>query len=945
VLTANIQPDGLQQGDVIVLATTDEHADPILGTHVEANFGQWGGSPVQFAHVHLEWPASMKLNVQAKGFTVQPQTRGGSKVVDVSARDVQPIIAPKGAPSRFTLTRFGEATDFASWSEVGRLMDPLFRKAETIPATGPLHDEIEKIRASTTDPKLRAAKALQLVQDRVRYVALLMGQGSYVPADAETTWSRRFGDCKAKTALLLGILRGLGVEAEPLLVQSKLGDAIPERLPMLSYFDHVLVRAHVAGKTYYLDGTRTGDTDLDGIEVPDFVWGLPLIPDVKLVSIVPPPRQVPDHERRVEVDASGGVYAPAAITLTETYRGDSAVQLNSIYSAATAAQRDEALRKQANDYFDGFAVSSSSLQFDKAKREYTILIKGTAKLNWRDGWFFVPTSSIAFNPDLERPAGPLHDAPIAVNHPRFARDIATIKLPPGFAAQQKLDPAVRETLAGVDYARTETVNGDSLTVESSERSLVSEIPYKDALAAAPRLKSLSQDDAYLRLAANYRSTPKDLEALAGRTPASESEYLDRGNTYLDSAKFEQAIADFTSALSLNPKSAVALADRGIAYTWLRKFDLGGKDLEAALSIDPSNAVALRGRGLAAEISGDCASAIEAYTKSLQGEPGNNFAVGHRAICENILGKHSEALADAELALNRMPQWSDLRLLRVDSLARLGQRDSARQEAELFVKENPQTSGAAWVAVAQSFARVGMSAQAIDAFDKALAIKPEPSLYVARAGIRPAGDYGGRLSDLNAALKLEPTDSGALAAKADLLTSRGDLKSALAIYDKAMKASPGQSPLSLGRAIILYKLGRKSEAERALVAWRQSALTATELNELCWKKATAGILLESAAKDCDQALRINPNYAPAIDSLALVKLRLGKFDEAIALYDRAIAKMSAPASYMGRALAYARKGDKTHADADVAQALKLDPNEQTRFEGFGLQLEQVSAAAH
>ena len=80
--------------------------------------------------------------------------------------------------------------------------------------------------------------ALQLVEGRVRYVALLMGQGGYVPADAETTWSRRFGDCKAKTALLLGILHSLGIEAEPILVQSKFGDAIAERLPLISYFDH-----------------------------------------------------------------------------------------------------------------------------------------------------------------------------------------------------------------------------------------------------------------------------------------------------------------------------------------------------------------------------------------------------------------------------------------------------------------------------------------------------------------------------------------------------------------------------------------------------------------------------------------------------------------------------------------------------------------------------------
>ena len=61
---------------------------------------------------------------------------------------------------------------------------------------------------------MRAQAALGLVQDRIRYVALAMGTGGLVPADAATTWSRRFGDCKGKTVLLLAMLRALGVTTE-----------------------------------------------------------------------------------------------------------------------------------------------------------------------------------------------------------------------------------------------------------------------------------------------------------------------------------------------------------------------------------------------------------------------------------------------------------------------------------------------------------------------------------------------------------------------------------------------------------------------------------------------------------------------------------------------------------------------------------------------------------
>ena len=71
------------------------------------------------------------------------------------------------------------------------------------------------------------------MQERVRYVALLMGQGGYVPAAAETNSSRRYGDCKAKTALLLAILHELGIAAEPVVVNAVAGDMVADRLPSI----------------------------------------------------------------------------------------------------------------------------------------------------------------------------------------------------------------------------------------------------------------------------------------------------------------------------------------------------------------------------------------------------------------------------------------------------------------------------------------------------------------------------------------------------------------------------------------------------------------------------------------------------------------------------------------------------------------------------------------
>ena len=69
---------------------------------------------------------------------------------------------------------------------------------------------------------------------------------------------------------------------------------------------------------------------------------------------------------------------------------------------------------------------------------------------------------------------------------------------------------------------------------------------------------------------------------------------------------------------------------------------------------------------------------------------------------------------------------------------------------------------------------------------------------------------------------------------------------------------------------------------------------------------------------------------------MVLLRLGKLDEAVAAYSEAIAKGHPAASYMGRALAYLEKGDTARANADRAEALKRDPNIESRFAEYGLE---------
>ena len=94
-----------------------------------------------------------------------------------------------------------------------------------------------------------------------------------------------------------------------------------------------------------------------------------------------------------------------------------------------------------------------------------------------------------------------------------------------------------------------------------------------------------------------------------------------------------------------------------------------------------------------------------------------------------------------------------------------------------------------------------------------------------------------------------------------------------------------------------------------------------------RHASAGCRRRSA--DCNEALKLKPDYINALDSRGFVLLRMGKYDEAIADYDAALQiEPNKVASLYGRGMAKRRKGDYAGGNIDIAAA-KVDQAEHHR----------------
>jgi transglutaminase-like putative cysteine protease len=489
-MTASIQLKDLQVGDVVDWSYSLQHSEPMLGGRSnDTERMSWPGVAGRY-RVRLLWPDGLPLTWKTTTGFPAPRisTTGKTQELLVDVAGVSVPKPPAGAPGRFQ--RLGElqATTYVDWSDVSRRMAPLYAQAATLKVDSPLKAEAATIAAASQDPKRRAFAALKLVEDKTRYLFLGMGDGGYRPAPADETWARRFGDCKGKTVLLLALLRELGIEAEPVLVSMGGGDGLDARVASAAQFNHVLVRARIAGTDYWLDGTRTGDAGgLDALRPPGFQWGLPVREaGAKLEPIVQPPLTKPDSDTVLRFDASAGLDAPAPTTLTMTTRGDKARSMARMIETVPRADLERTFKQ-------GFSSSMSWITLDTVDwtvapdGEVALVFTGKADLDWalnddigaRE--FRLPGSGDGQVKTFpRREPGPDSDAPYAVGYPSFSRTVTEIVLPGRGAGFSVKGPNGEMVLAGSTVHQASTLTDGVARFERTSSSQAREIPFAAA---------------------------------------------------------------------------------------------------------------------------------------------------------------------------------------------------------------------------------------------------------------------------------------------------------------------------------------------------------------------------------------------------------------------------------------------------------------------------------
>ena len=188
----------------------------------------------------------------------------------------------------------------------------------------------------------------------------------------------------------------------------------------------------------------------------------------------------------------------------------------------------------------------------------------------------------------------------------------------------------------------------------------------------------------------YDIAEKFFDVLLRRFPDYTPGYLSRANMYLVMEDTTNAMTDLNKAIEIDPYTSHAFSARGLLYFQQQEYNMALADLDEAIRLDPyiegnfinrglikyylndlrgamadydrvvemdeNNVIARFNRGLLRAQVADNNRAIRDFDKVIELQPDNNIAFLNRAILNSEIGNSAGAIEDLDLVLESHPDF-------------------------------------------------------------------------------------------------------------------------------------------------------------------------------------------------------------------------------------------------------------------------------------------------
>jgi len=260
LLTVSLSIDDLRVGDLIDFQTTiveqvTEH--PLWVKHYNATFWLDWDCPVLLEKVRVINQSANALNLHHHRFDDGKQVDNygiieSSGEFERSYPDLEPKSFEKTAPD-WLWTDFLLATTRLGWEDISSYLYRYYREADTSDGIPDL-DQIDRIKLRGDMPR-DALRIIRFVQNGIRYRGEHHGVYTHTPKSPQYVLHKGSGDCKDKSNLLVALLKAIDVEANLVLVNTRIGKGMNDFKPSAYRFNHMIVRVQIENQYYYFDPT------------------------------------------------------------------------------------------------------------------------------------------------------------------------------------------------------------------------------------------------------------------------------------------------------------------------------------------------------------------------------------------------------------------------------------------------------------------------------------------------------------------------------------------------------------------------------------------------------------------------------------------------------------------------------------------------------------------
>ncbi|MGQ4650151.1 tetratricopeptide repeat protein [Lyngbya aestuarii] len=251
---------------------------------------------------------------------------------------------------------------------------------------------------------------------------------------------------------------------------------------------------------------------------------------------------------------------------------------------------------------------------------------------------------------------------------------------------------------------------------------------------------------------------------------------------------------------------------------------------------------------------------------------------------------------------------------------------------------------AWHGQGNTLSSLKRYEEALDAYDKAIQIQPD--YFAAWKGrgktLENLQRYGEASDALEAAIKIEPNHLEAWESLGNVQIELQQYATAITSFEKVLELQPDYSPAWYRRGWALHNLG---QYEEAIVSYDQAVEYKPDYSPAWYQRGNALINLDrykEAVKSYEKATQFQPSFYQAWYSQGSALINLRRYEEAVASFDKVVkAKPNHYEAWYSRGWALHNLRRYEEAIASYDRAIKLQPNSSQAWYNKGNALYQLS----